>query len=230
MKICKNCQNKKEESAFYKDPNAKDGLQSTCRSCRSEQRRLRGRRRADEVPLHKRRTSRRQRSEKPCNVCGVVKLLEDFHRNAYAGDGTTNTCKTCGITRSLAYNKKHKTRIRRYQSEDIRQRANRLLRAAADRARREGVAFELCRDWLVPKLGAGQCEVTGIPLVLDYCGGRGKRIPWSPSIDRIIPGGDYTVDNCRVVCTAYNLGRSNFTDEDMLILARALVATSKSKR
>ena len=223
MKICKNCKKDKLSADFYRDLRAKDGLQSTCKACRSEQKKLRGRMKADDVPLEKRRKSRKIRTKKPCSICGVVKPLKDFHNDSYAGDGRTNCCKPCSNKRSMFYNKANRERIRRYQSEDPRQRANRLLRTAADRARREGVRFSLERDWLVEKLLAGECEVTGIPMVLEYCGGRKKRLPWSPSIDRIAPGAEYSEQNCRVVCTAYNLGRSNFTDEDMLRLARALV-------
>lgn len=85
-------------------------------------------------------------------------------------------------------------------------------------ARTKGVAFNLTEDWLLAHFSQG-CEVTGADLEI------GKGSPWSAEIDRIKPGGDYTMDNCRVVCAIYNRARMNFTDAQVREFATKLLAS-----
>lgn len=75
-------------------------------------------------------------------------------------------------------------------------------------------------EWIKEKLETGICEVTGLPFELVY--GKGK-VPWSPSLDQIIPGNGYTPENTRVVVWLYNSAKNIFTDEDVLKMAQALV-------
>jgi hypothetical protein len=65
--------------------------------------------------------------------------------------------------------------------------------------------------------------MTGIEFKL----GPGRRSPWSPSIDRINPRLDYTLANCRVVVWMYNAAKSEFRDEDVLIMAGALATEDR---
>ena len=65
--------------------------------------------------------------------------------------------------------------------------------------------------------------MTGLPLKL----GPGKRSPWSPSIDRIDPRFGYTPGNCRIVCWLYNAAKSEFTDDDVLVMASAVVTEER---
>ena len=44
-----------------------------------------------------------------------------------------------------------------------------------------------------------------------------------PSIDRIDNSQGYTKNNCRVVSVIYNKAKSDYKDEDVLKMARALV-------
>jgi hypothetical protein len=184
------------------------------------------RRKPADIPLNERRKTRKMRTEKPCNCCKAVKLLSEFHGNSYSADGKTNTCKPCGNARSNKYIKANRATVNK-QCEKVPARAYRLWKAAKGRAAKEGVAFSLSRAWVEDQM-RGNCAVTGLAFNLEISGHRARK-PHSPSIDRVIPGGAYSEENCRMVVTIYNLARSNFSDEDVLELARALLGLTKSK-
>ena len=90
-----------------------------------------------------------------------------------------------------------------------------LLNYARDRARRQGLAFDL-------KLAAGTCELTGISLER-LSPGQHRTHPYAPSLDRIEPALGYTKPNVRLVCFAVNRARSDWGDEVILRIAQALV-------
>lgn len=52
---------------------------------------------------------------------------------------------------------------------------------------------------------------------------RGGRAPFAPSIDRIDNSRGYEPDNVRLVCLIVNLARSNFPDDALVKMARAIV-------
>lgn len=71
---------------------------------------------------------------------------------------------------------------------------------------------ELCRPMV--------CSMTGMQL-------RWTDIPWDPwrpSVDRIDPYKGYVRGNVRLVCTMYNIARRRWSDEEVLLMAKALVA------
>jgi len=82
--------------------------------------------------------------------------------------------------------------------------------------------IDVTADWIQEKIESGYCEVTGIEFDLGSRGG--KWAPFAPSVDRIDCSKGYTKDNCRVVCVIFNMARNQFTDEDVLKMARAMVA------
>lgn len=69
---------------------------------------------------------------------------------------------------------------------------------------------------------AGVCSVTGLPLTLDF-DGISRRNPWAPSIDRLDNSRGYHLDNVRLVCCAFNIMRSDFSDDVVRILASAIM-------
>jgi hypothetical protein len=85
--------------------------------------------------------------------------------------------------------------------------------------------FDLTREWAIEKM-AGVCEVTGLPFELDKPDGY-RFYPWAPSVDRIDCKRGYTQDNCRLVVWIYNMAKSEWCDEDVLKMARALVAAKE---
>lgn len=99
-------------------------------------------------------------------------------------------------------------------------RASQLVSAARKR--------NLCTlsvDRIASIIKTGICEVTGLRFILV----QGKTSPWAPSLDRIDSKKDYTHENTRVVVWIYNAAKNEFSDEDVLILARAVVNNSVEK-
>lgn len=99
-----------------------------------------------------------------------------------------------------------------------------LLITAAARAARKKVPFALTAEWAAARW-TGRCEVTG----LEFKIGQRTAGPkfWGPSIDRITPELGYTPDNCRFVLWAINSFKNSGTDEDMIIVARAILDNLK---
>ena len=75
------------------------------------------------------------------------------------------------------------------------------------------------------EMNGGVCEVSGIQFS-DVVFGR--RRPFIPSLDRRDPNTGYTFENCRFVCAITNYALSDYGDEALLILARAIVAKNLS--
>lgn len=97
-----------------------------------------------------------------------------------------------------------------------------LLNYAKDRARRQGLAFELDKEWLDPKLETNVCEFTGLPLKR-VAMGRRVHDPFGPSLDRIDPSLGYTKSNTRLVCFIVNTVRHDWGDDVLITIASAIV-------
>jgi hypothetical protein len=98
-----------------------------------------------------------------------------------------------------------------------------MLNYARDRALEQDVPFDLDHEFLLPKLEAGVCELTGLPFERIRPGGR-KTHPFGPSLDRKNRDLGYVKSNTRLVCCALNTAFADWGEEVWLILARALVA------
>ncbi len=96
-----------------------------------------------------------------------------------------------------------------------------LLSAARYRAKIKGVPYSLTTEWAASRW-TGRCEITGLPFRI---GGResGPKF-FSPSIDRIVPAQGYVPENCRFVLWAVNAMKYDGTDEDILMVAKAIVS------
>ena len=76
-------------------------------------------------------------------------------------------------------------------------------------SKKRSLSFDLTKEWVLDRLTAGVCEVSGLPFELsksDRC----HRNPYGPSIDKIDSLGGYTQDNCRVVLNAINIGMNQW--------------------
>jgi hypothetical protein len=108
-------------------------------------------------------------------------------------------------------------------------RAKLMITFAKSRAKKFGVPFDLDANFILDRLKMGICEVTGIQFVLhDGSDGSKKVHPYSPSLDRIKAGAGYTKDNVRVVVYIYNIARSEYSDQQVLEFAKALVTRSNN--
>jgi hypothetical protein len=99
-------------------------------------------------------------------------------------------------------------------------RAKRLLTDARTRASKFALEFDLDTSWVEERLSKGVCSVTQLPFVLIR--GATRKHPMAPSIDRIDSTLGYTKENCRLVVTIYNFAKNEWSDADVLMLAKAL--------
>ena len=85
--------------------------------------------------------------------------------------------------------------------------------------KREALTPEMLIE-LLAKQG-GKCAITGVTLtcILE----KGNRAWTNASIDRIIPGGPYILDNVRLTCARVNIMRSDMSDEEMLYWCKLVV-------
>jgi hypothetical protein len=84
---------------------------------------------------------------------------------------------------------------------------------------KKGGGLSITKQWILQKILAGKCEVTGIPFDLSLK--NTARRPFAPSLDKKDPFGDYTIENCQIVCFIYNAAKGQFAHEDVLTLASA---------
>ena len=101
-------------------------------------------------------------------------------------------------------------------------RASTLVHTARRRAAAKGIVFELSADCIEAMLALGVCQATGIPFCFERTSAT-RMNPFSPSLDRIDPTKGYTVNNVRLVCSAYNVARGQWGDEVLLTIAKALM-------
>lgn len=100
-----------------------------------------------------------------------------------------------------------------------------MLTRCKSQATKIGLEFDLDLEWFKHELGKGTCAVTGLDFVTPKYdpGARGKRNPWTPSVDRIDNTKGYSKSNCRLVVWMYNLAKSNYAEEDVMRMCGAIV-------
>lgn len=102
-------------------------------------------------------------------------------------------------------------------------RAGLLIFFAAKRASDAGREFNLTKENVAQRIEKGYCEVTGLPFDMDPGPRKHHSNPWAPSLDRKDSSKGYTPDNVQVVVAAYNYAKSEWSEEVLLRLARAIV-------
>jgi len=101
-----------------------------------------------------------------------------------------------------------------------------IFQTTKSRAKKRGLEFDLTLDWLFDRIIDRVCPYTHFKFEVVI----GSQSPYLPSIDRIDSSRGYTQDNCQVVSWVYNQAKSNYTDADMLVFAKAIVDVNNSKR
>lgn len=117
---------------------------------------------------------------------------------------------------------------RQKQAESVEGRAKLIYHEAQRRAAQEGLPFDLTLEWVEERVRAGKCEVTGI----DFDLRRPKHTRagrFCPSVDRIEPSKGYTTANSRIVIFHLNISKLDFTDAELLELARAIVKAHETR-
>ncbi len=158
------------------------------------------------------------RSKKICFKCRDmldVKLFRVREKKRGRGKGKyiNNICKEC----------EHKS-VEDYRRTD-RGIAAEIVRRTKYNCKVRSLPFDLDKDWVFERLNSigWKCELTGLPMNpkgLEMRSG----FQWdSISTDRINPKGGYTKDNVRFILNQINVFRQDHPDEQMYMLAEALI-------
>jgi hypothetical protein len=103
--------------------------------------------------------------------------------------------------------------------------ANSMLARCKAQAQKAGLDFDLDLNWFETNLKGKKCAVSGLDFVMPVYepNARGKRGPWTPSVDRIDNSRGYVKENCRLVVWMYNLAKSNYEENEMHKLCDAVI-------
>lgn len=109
-----------------------------------------------------------------------------------------------------------------------------LYLATRKNAKARGINFDLTETEVLELVvgSKGRCSVTGIALSNDrgeLAPGRRMRRPWAPSIDRVDSTQGYAYGNCRIVCCAANYAMSQWGEDVLVEMAKA-IARRRIKR
>ena len=111
MKQCRKCCEEKSFDNFPKHKTTKDGYDTLCKICTNEyakQRRLKNIDKERERYERYRQKNITERllnpiTEKQCNICDIVKPIDEFSASITHNDGYKNTCKICTNEYSKKY-------------------------------------------------------------------------------------------------------------------------------
>lgn len=151
---------------------------------------------------------------KACKICGD-QFVTQYKRQIYCSDYCCHVKYSRFIKRKTGLSIDKKYRMRNPIKTKI--------KAIRNRAIKKGLEFNLTVDWFIAHFSQG-CEMTGHDLDVS------KGSPWSVEVDRIKPGGNYTMDNCRLVCAIYNLAKLNWSDKDVFEMCGLVVNSPIYKR
>ena len=166
---------------------------------------------------------------KHCTACHKLKPLTDFYAGN-AASGRMSWCKTCSHKYRREYNIKNPEGLKRRNDmrlRSIKGRADNLFRSAKRRALAKNLDFNLSIGRIVMALTLGVCERTGIRFDMSRPEQFRSRNPFVPSIDRINASLGYTNDNIQIVVAIYNLGKSQFTDDEFIAFCKIVAANAK---
>lgn len=140
--------------------------------------------------------------------------------------------KTVRRAAALAHhvrNREARLAYKRARMATIAGRSWEMLDGAQRRSAKMGKTCDLTRDWIEKKIQEGRCPLTGWHFDLGGPSNGARLNPHAPSLDRIDSRQGYTVSNTRVVCAQANLAKNDFTDDELIELAKAIVRTISSQ-
>jgi len=192
------------------------------------------------IPLDNWSDGMRKNRSYICRTCNAARGRAFYASNPQHVIDTSRKRREANREQQRTYWQKHRTENREAYNEysrsyitktdaDVEGRARRILYRTKAQSKHRNIDFDISHEWLVEKLRGGKCEVTGIDFEFTRLprGERKSRTPpFAPSIDRIEQGGGYIEANCRVVVFIYNVARSDFQDDELLKLAKALTASA----
>lgn len=117
-----------------------------------------------------------------------------------------------------------RAKAKTWRSTTVKGRAFTLYYSARSRAKQWDVPFSLTKEWIQGELLKGRCAVTGMQFSMEESQAYRATHPFSPSIDRIVSGGPYSPDNCRVVILAVNAAMGAWGEAIFSTVAHAYVS------
>lgn len=212
---CSDCGIVKSRPEFQLVNSNKDQRYKRCREC-TESNRLAGR----EAARADFKTLVNYVERKECSACKTVKPIEEFTIYGH-GSGRCHAghrCLDCDDKRRAKASYETPKGLARHICNRLRKRAKEIK-----------VDFDLDAKWILERLNAQdwRCELTGVPfsirpsrdglsLIKERREGSdwGHDVSRTVSADRIIPGGNYTKNNVRLVTQRINTAMMHYgTDE-----------------
>ena len=145
-------------------------------------------------------------SQKICIGCG-----EEFTSHTLTGKWCNQKCRS--------YHHHRVTELNPHW------RLKRLCHMARNRATSKNIDFDIDADYMFELWNKqeGKCAISGIELDL-VKSTQFSVNPYGPSIDRIIPSKGYTRGNVRIVCYQVNVALSEYGEEQLLRMCRAITS------
>lgn len=154
----------------------------------------------------------------------AARKWRETHPDCYKEYYRKNAALIAEKTRAakLANPQKFRERDRRYWGSP-KGRAGFLLGSAKQRCKN----VTITKQWIQERIDRGYCAVTGIPFTLTS---NKIKNPWSPSLDRKIPGQGYTPENTQLVVWIYNVSKGSWGHEDVMVMVEALAALNEREK
>ena len=216
-KLCTKCLQYKPmtDEYFPKRSNVKCGFESRCKECHKEKEKTRIR----VIPFN-------EYGELYCLKCKTYKPLSEFYPNSSTTKNRnyySNYCKHCESERN-------KIRREKMVSDDIESFFKKLATACRTRAYQSKGKFNCSITWeqlieLYEKQNH-KCALSGIEMTTLRQKGR---LPNNASVDRIIPGEDYSIDNIRLVCNHVNMMKSDLSDEELIKYCKSILKYNENR-
>lgn len=159
---------------------------------------MRERRGADMAAPAQSRTAAVVDGKRRCNTCGVIKSIDEFHRNSKGLGGRLGECRVC---------RKAKDKVQREQRRDV------LVPLKREEARRRRALLRttVVEDFTTEELRAEQGDQCA------YCPkqmlfGVREYHPDKASLDHVVPlsrGGTHTRDNAVLACLECNMSKGD---------------------
>ncbi len=141
---------------------------------------------------------------KVCKKCCVEKISTDFPKGKDS-NGLYYICKQCTIDRS--------TRL--YRTKDPRQRwIDAVTSDIKGRSKRLNIEWSLTKDDLNRMLNEQECKCIYCKKSFTFNGTRADHRS-SPSVDRLLVGNGYVVDNVVLACSRCNTIKNDATLDDL---------------
>lgn len=216
-KLCTKCLQYKPmtDEYFPRRSNVKCGFESRCKECHKEKEKTRIR----VIPFN-------ENGELYCLNCKTYKPLSEFYPNSSTTKNRnyySSYCKHCESERN-------KIKREKMVSDDIESFFKKLATACRTRAYQSKGKFNCSITWeqlveLYEKQNH-KCALSGIEMTTLRQKGR---LPNNASVDRIIPGGDYSIDNIRLVCNHVNMMRSDLSDDELIKYCKSILKYNENR-